>query len=101
LLKDIDWKSFFDNSPAPSERSCGLIRGRAGTAGSKTLVGNHTLRATGITAYLKNGGVLENAAPWRIIPRRARCSFMIGGGMNLRLGISIPHRTDISAKATS
>jgi len=25
------------------------------------LVGNHTFRATGITAYLKNGGVLENA----------------------------------------
>jgi site-specific recombinase XerD len=27
-----------------------------------TQVGNHTFRATGITAYLKNGGTLENAA---------------------------------------
>jgi integrase len=25
-------------------------------------IGNHTFRATGITAYLKNGGILENAA---------------------------------------
>jgi integrase len=24
-------------------------------------MGNHTFRATGITAYLKNGGTLENA----------------------------------------
>jgi site-specific recombinase XerD len=31
-------------------------------AGIKTQVGNHTFRATGITAYLKNGGTLENAA---------------------------------------
>jgi hypothetical protein len=29
---------------------------------AQTLVGNHTFRATGITAYLKNGGTLENAA---------------------------------------
>jgi integrase len=25
-------------------------------------IGNHTFRATGITAYLKSGGTLENAA---------------------------------------
>jgi integrase len=37
-------------------------RFRAGAAGIKTRVGNHTFRATGITAYLKNGGSLENAA---------------------------------------
>jgi hypothetical protein len=36
-------------------------RGDAG-AGLDTKVGNHTFRATGITAYLKNGGTLENAA---------------------------------------
>jgi integrase/recombinase XerD len=38
-----------------------MIRRRAGTAGIKTLIGNHTFRATGITAYLKNGGSLEMA----------------------------------------
>ena len=39
-----------------------MIRRRAAGAGIKTQVGNHTFRATGITAYLKNGGSLENAA---------------------------------------
>jgi integrase len=39
-----------------------MIRRRAAGAGIKTRVGNHTFRATGITAYLKNGGTLENAA---------------------------------------
>lgn len=27
----------------------------------KTQIGNHTVRATGVTAYLKIGGTLENA----------------------------------------
>ncbi len=30
-------------------------------AGIKTRIGNHSFRATGITAYLKNGGLLETA----------------------------------------
>ncbi len=30
--------------------------------GAPTRIGNHTFRATGITAYLKNGGTLEKAA---------------------------------------
>jgi hypothetical protein len=30
-----------------------MIRRRAADAGINTLVGNHTFRATGITAYLK------------------------------------------------
>jgi hypothetical protein len=36
-----------------------LIRRRAAAAGIETKLGNH---ATGITAYLKNGGTLEKAA---------------------------------------
>ena len=40
----------------------GMIRRRAKAAGIATRVGNHTFRATGITAYLKNGGTLERAA---------------------------------------
>jgi len=39
-----------------------MIRRRAAAAGIATLIGNHSFRATGITAYLKNGGSLENAA---------------------------------------
>ena len=38
-----------------------MIRRRALAAGIKTEIGCHTLRATGITAYLKNGGKLEIA----------------------------------------
>ena len=39
-----------------------MVRGRAAAAGIMTKVGNHSLRATGITAYLRNGGTLEKAA---------------------------------------
>jgi integrase len=38
-----------------------MIGRRAKQAGIKTKIGNHTFRATGITAYLKNGGKLEVA----------------------------------------
>ena len=38
-----------------------MIRKRALAAGIKTEIGCHTFRATGITAYLKNGGRLEVA----------------------------------------
>jgi site-specific recombinase XerD len=38
-----------------------MIRRRAAAAGIKTKIGNHTFRATGITAYLKNKGTLEHA----------------------------------------
>ncbi len=38
-----------------------MIRRRAAAAGIETEIGCHTFRATGITAYLKNGGKLEIA----------------------------------------
>lgn len=38
-----------------------MIRRRAAVAGTKTEISCHTFRATGITAYLKNGGRLEVA----------------------------------------
>lgn len=38
-----------------------MIQRRASAAGIKTTIGNHTFRATGITAYLKNSGKLEVA----------------------------------------
>jgi site-specific recombinase XerD len=49
-------------TPLPQANAHAMIRRRARAAGIKTQVGNHTCRATGITAYLKNGGTLENAA---------------------------------------
>ena len=39
-----------------------MIRRRASAAGIMTRIGNHSFRATGITAYLRNGGTLEKAA---------------------------------------
>ena len=38
-----------------------MIRRRAAAAGIVAPIGNHTFRATGITAYLANGGALEHA----------------------------------------
>src|SRR5690349_1417716 len=38
-----------------------MIRRRAASAGIMAPIGNHTFRATGITAYLGNGGALEHA----------------------------------------
>jgi site-specific recombinase XerD len=38
-----------------------MIRRRAAACGIKAAIGNHTFRATGITAYLGNGGTLEHA----------------------------------------
>jgi site-specific recombinase XerD len=49
-------------TPLPQASAHAMIRRRAAAAGIDTKVGNHTFRATGITAYLKNGGTLENAA---------------------------------------
>ncbi|CAG4895136.1 tyrosine-type recombinase/integrase [Paraburkholderia saeva] len=49
-------------TPLPQANAYAMVRRRALAAGIDTRIGNHTFRATGITAYLKNGGTLENAA---------------------------------------
>jgi integrase/recombinase XerC len=49
-------------TPLPQANAYAMIRRRAAAAGIKTKICNHTFRATGITAYLKNGGTLEKAA---------------------------------------
>lgn len=46
----------------PQANAYAMVRRRALAAGIDTRIGNHSFRATGITAYLKNGGTLENAA---------------------------------------
>lgn len=48
--------------PLAQANAHAMIRRRLAAAGIATLAGNHSLRATGITAYLKNGGTLEKAA---------------------------------------
>lgn len=46
----------------PQANAYAMIQRRAVAAGIDTRIGNHTFRATGITAYLKNGGTIEKAA---------------------------------------
>ena len=80
LIAYLDGASLRDNSRGPLFRTIGrgtakltrtvlpqanayaMIRRRAAAAGIATKLGNHSFRATGITAYLKNGGTLEKAA---------------------------------------
>ncbi|OTP67690.1 tyrosine-type recombinase/integrase [Caballeronia sordidicola] len=50
------------DTPLPQANAYAMVRRRALAAGIGMKIGNHTFRATGITAYLKNGGTLENAA---------------------------------------
>lgn len=49
-------------TPLPQANAYAMIQRRAEKAGIDTFVCCHTFRATGITAYLKNGGTLEKAA---------------------------------------
>lgn len=46
----------------PTTNAYAMVQRRAAAAKIATKIGNHTFRATGITAYLKNGGTLERAA---------------------------------------
>jgi integrase len=46
----------------PQANAYAMIRRRAAVAGIETKLGNHSFRAAGITAYLKNSGTLEKAA---------------------------------------
>ena len=47
--------------PLPRANAHAMIGRRADAAGIATKLGNHSFRATGITAYLKNGGRLGKA----------------------------------------
>jgi len=49
-------------TPLPQSNAWAMIARRRLAAGIETKIGNHSFRATGITAYLKNGGTLEKAA---------------------------------------
>jgi site-specific recombinase XerD len=49
-------------TPLPQSNAWAMIERRHTAAGIETKIGNHSFRATGITAYLKNGGTLQKAA---------------------------------------
>ncbi len=52
----------FTRTPLPQANAYAMVQRRALAAAFDTKIGNHSFRATGITAYLKNGGTLENPA---------------------------------------
>ena len=58
----LDGCGLAGDAKGPLFRTVGRGTGRAEAGGIATLIGNHTFRATGITAYLNNGGQLETAA---------------------------------------
>jgi len=63
VFRTIDRNSKdLSDRPLPQANAYEMIRRRARRIGIKTPIGNHTFRATGITAYLKNEGTLETAA---------------------------------------
>jgi integrase len=51
-----------NGNPLPQANAYAVIQRRARAADITTKIGNHTFRATGVTAYLKNAGTLEKAA---------------------------------------
>lgn len=59
---DGTWQRQVSGRPLTQAMVWEMVRRRAKAAGLKTAVCNHTFRATGITAYLSNGGTIERAA---------------------------------------
>jgi site-specific recombinase XerD len=51
-----------NGNPLPQANAWAMVNRRRARAGIATKIGNHTFRATGVTAYLENGGTLEKAA---------------------------------------
>ena len=62
LFRTIARGTGLSTTPLPQANAYAMVRRRALATSIDTRIGNHTFRATGITAYLKNGGTLENAS---------------------------------------
>jgi hypothetical protein len=65
----------------PQANAYAMIRRRAAAAGIATKLGNHSFRATGITATSKMAARWKRPRRWRTMRRRARPSSMIAGVM--------------------
>lgn len=61
LFRTIDKTRTLTNRPMDPNDALRMIKRRAGEAGLSPDVCCHTFRATGITAYLENGGTIEKA----------------------------------------
>jgi site-specific recombinase XerC len=62
-------------APLPQANAYAMIQRRAKSAAIMTRVGNHTFRATGVTATSKTAERSNAPRKWRTMPRRARRSF--------------------------
>ncbi len=61
LFRSIDRYRKMTSRPLTSRNALDMIKGRAKAIGPPVIICCHTFRATGITAYLENGGTIEHA----------------------------------------
>jgi len=61
LFRSVDRSGNFTVRPLLARNALHMIKRRALAVGLPATICNHTFRATGITAYLENGGTLEHA----------------------------------------
>ncbi len=61
LFRSIDRHRKLTTRPLTARNALDMIKGRAKALGLPVTICCHTFRATGITAYLENGGTIENA----------------------------------------
>ena len=61
LFRSIDRNRRLSDNPMHRTNVLAMIKRWARRAGLPTNINCHTFRATGITAYLDNGGTIENA----------------------------------------
>lgn len=61
LFRSIARTGEITERPLDARSALAMTKRRAVAAGLSSRIGNHTFRATGITAYLENGGTLEHA----------------------------------------
>lgn len=61
LFRTVDRRGHLTNRPMTRSDALRMIKRRTATIGLPSTICCHTFRATGITAYLENGGTIENA----------------------------------------
>jgi integrase/recombinase XerC len=85
----------------PQANAYAMIGRRAAAAGIATRLGNHSFRATGITAISRTAGRSKRPQLWQTMLRRARRSFTIVGARSSASmrssGLRFDARRDVSA----
>jgi integrase len=81
--------------PIDARNALHMIKRRANVAGLPETIGNHTFRATGITAYLENGGTIDVGQSYCLLryPYPDFSSSRFADNASAR--VSIFHRSDL------